>query len=390
MAEEITTAGAQRHRAITRVTLVGALVNLLLSIAKIFGGIVAHSQALIADGIHSLSDLFSDALVVLASRHANRAADADHPYGHGRIETAVTVALGAVLILVAIGIAWDAVGRLFKPEALQTPQALALWVALASVLSKEALYHYTLRVGRKVRSNLVRANAWHHRTDAISSLVVIVGVGGAMAGLPYLDAVAAVIVAVMIAKVGWDLGWRSVRELVDSALEPEEVDAIRRAILRVDGVLALHELRTRRMGSEALVDVHVLVEPYLSVSEGHYVSEAVHWQVVREIDHVSEVMVHIDPEDDMERSPSRHLPSRQRIVASLRGCWSDLPQSEAIERITLHYLDGAIDVEVTLAAQPMEAEASWAALEEELRRKAHDVTAVRRIDLLLRASGAPE
>jgi cation diffusion facilitator family transporter len=338
----------ERYAAARRVTLVGAVVNLLLAGAKVFFGIIGHSQSLVADGVHSLSDLISDGMVLVAAKHGSRDADETHPYGHGRIETVVTVALGALLLLVAGGIMVDAVMRLFRPERLLHPGMLALWVAGISVVSKEALYHYTQAVARRQRSNLLRANAWHHRSDAISSVVVMIGVGGTMAGLPYLDAIAAVGVGLMIAKVGWDLAWHSLRELVDTALDADRVEAIRSSILSVDGVRALHSLRTRRMGQDALADVHILVDPKLSVSEGHHVSETVRSRLINEVEEVQDVLVHIDPEDDEETAPSIDLPSRQAVIARLKEHWRDLPAAKQIERITLHYLDGALSVEVIL------------------------------------------
>lgn len=338
----------ERYRAARQVTVVGAVVNLLLAGAKVFFGIIGHSQSLVADGVHSLSDLVSDGMVLVAAKHGSRDADETHPYGHGRIETVVTVALGALLLLVAGGIMVDAVRRLFSPERLFHPGMLALVVAAISVLAKEALYHYTQRVAKRLRSNLLRANAWHHRSDAISSVVVMIGVGGTMAGLPYLDAIAAVGVALMIAKVGWDLAWHSLRELVDTALDADRVEAIRGSILSVDGVYALHSLRTRRMGQDALADVHILVDPKLSVSEGHHVSETVRNRLINEIEEIQDVLVHIDPEDDEKSAPSIDLPSRHEVIARLKEHWQHLPVVDRIERITLHYLDGALSVEVIL------------------------------------------
>jgi cation diffusion facilitator family transporter len=341
--------GAERLRATRRVTVVGALVNLVLSAAKIAAGVVGHSQALVADGVHSLSDLLTDVMVLVASQHGSREADEEHPYGHGRIETAMTVGLGLVLLAVAVGIGWDAVRRLFHPEALLVPGTVALVAAAASVLAKEALYWYTLAVARRIRSNLLRANAWHHRSDAASSIVVIVGIAGTMAGLPYLDAIAAIGVALMIAKIGWDLAWHSLRELVDTALDAETVEAIREEIARVDGVHSVHQLRTRRMGPDALVDVHVLVAPRLSVSEGHHISESVRFHLVRRFDEVQDVLVHIDPEDDEKAPPSIDLAPRRAILAALSPHWlAALPPGVAPQRIELHYLDGRVHVELYL------------------------------------------
>ena len=338
----------QRYLAARNVTVIGAVVNVILAAGKIVIGVVGGSQSLVADGFHSLSDLLTDVMVIFAAKHASRDADEDHPYGHGRIETAITVALGIVLLLVAAGIVFEAARRLFHPERLTHPDVATLVMAAISVAAKELLYQYTLRVAKRIRSNLLKANAWHHRSDAISSIVVIVGIAGTMAGLPYLDAIAAVIVGLMIAKIAWDLGWHAVHELIDTGLEAERVEAIRKVILSVDGVRELHTLRTRRMGSDALVDVHIQVDPFLSVSEGHHISETVRRRVVGEIDEVQDVLVHIDPEDDEQIALSAHLPSRDEVLARLHGFWQDSPAVASIQRITLHYLDGKLRVQVFL------------------------------------------
>lgn len=355
------TTADERYLQIRKVTLVGSVLDLLLAVAKLVIGFLAHSQALIADGIHSLSDLATDAMVLIAAKHGSRDADESHPYGHGRIETLATVILGIALILVAIGIGWDAVRRLFSPEELWQPGVWALVVAGVSVVSKEWIYHYTMRVAKRLRSDMLKANAWHSRTDAISSIVVMVGVAGTMAGLPYLDAIAAVGVALMIAKIGWELGWNSIHELIDTGLEAQQVEAIRNVIQTVDGVRATHMLRTRRSGGDALVDVHILVDPRLSVSEGHFISETVEKRLVAEVPEVQDVLVHIDPEDDQTCSPCVGLPSRKEILEQLAVFWDKVPGAEKRTRVTLHYLDGQIEAEVAL---PLGAVAS----QEEARR----------------------
>jgi cation diffusion facilitator family transporter len=343
-----------RYREMRRVTVLGAVANLLLSVGKVAAGILGQSQALVADGVHSLSDLLSDALVLLAAKEAAREADAEHPYGHGRFETAATVGVGALLLAVAAGLAWDAGRRLLEPESLLVPGLLALGAALASILVKEGLYQITMVVARRARSRLLKANAWHHRSDAVSSVVVVVGVGGAMAGLPWLDAAAAIVVALMVGKVGWDLGVQALRELVDTALDAERVAAIRDQILAVDGVRDLHLLKTRRMGADALVDVHILLEdPRLSVSEGHQISEAVRARLIDGIDEVAEVMVHIDPEDDEADAPNRALPLRRELTAALGEAWAGVPGADRIQRLDLHYLDGTVHVDVFLPADAM-------------------------------------
>lgn len=329
-----------------RVTLIGAVINLLLALGKIVGGLVAQSQALIADGIHSLSDLVSDGLIWWAAHHAAQEPDAEHPYGHGRFETAATLGLGALLVLVAGGIVLDAAERMFETERLWQPQVAALYIAAISVLSKEALYWYTVIVARRIKSEMLKANAWHHRSDAVSSVVVVVGVGGTLLGYYWLDALAAVVVGLMVAKVGWDLGWGAMQELVDSALEEDKVEEIRDIIKDVDGVRSVHMLRTRRQGHEALADVHVQVEPWLSVSEGHMISMAVEQRIKADVDEITDVTVHIDPEDDEEAPPCAGLPLRDEALGQLRSIWADLDCADRIQRIMLHYLSGRIDVEV--------------------------------------------
>ena len=338
----------QRYRAISHVTIVGAIVDLLLGVAKIIFGITAYSQALIADGIHSLSDLATDGLVLYAAKHGSREADAEHPYGHGRIETLATLGLGIALIATAIGISWDAVRRLFRPELLLSPGVWVLVIAALSIVLKEAIYHYTMHAARRYRSRMLRANAWHSRSDAFSSVIVVVGVAGTMAGLTYLDAIAAVGVALMIAKIGWDLGWQGARELIDTGLDPQRVETIRRTITGVNGVQALHMLRSRRMGSDALVDVHIQVDPTLSVSEGHQISETVRARLIDEIEEVSDVMVHIDPEDDEAAVSTASLPLRDAVRRRLDECFADIEAAKRIDRLTLHYYGGKLRVELLL------------------------------------------
>ena len=346
----------QRYIQVRNITLIGAAIDFLLGIAKLVIGLLAHSQALIADGVHSLSDLATDFLVLFAAKHAHRAADEEHPYGHGRIETLATVALGVALILVAVGIIFDAARRLQDTDLLLQPGWLALLVALLSVIAKEAIYQYTARVARRLRSNMLMANAWHSRTDAISSIVVVIGVAGVMAGYPYLDAVAAIAVALMIAKIGWDLLWKSAQELIDTALDPEEVEAIRQTILAVEGVRDCHMLRTRVSGGDSLVDVHIMVDPLLSVSEGHQIGEAVRLSLVGELEHVTDVTVHIDPEDDETESPSNQLPLRAEVMQQLQQQWDGLGLEEYLDHVVLHYLSGKIHVEVFLQASGDRAE----------------------------------
>lgn len=329
-----------------RVTLVGALVNVMLCVVKVIFGFVAQSHALIVDGIHSLSDLLSDAMVWFASHHAQHGPDEKHPYGHGRFETGATLGLGLLLVLVAVGIVWDSSERLFSPDQLLHPAPIALVVALFSVLANEALYHYTIRAGHRIGSKMLQANAWHHRSDALSSIVVVVGVGGTIAGLPYLDTVAAVVVGVMIARVGWELGWPAFEELMDVGLGQEGLAEVNEIIHSVDGVEAIHMLRTRSIGGGIALDVHVLVESWLSVTEGHMIGQTVMDRLLEQVDEVTDVTVHIDPEDDELGALTKDLPLRQQILNELSRSWSGVPEAANIQRTILHYQDGKIDIDI--------------------------------------------
>jgi len=340
-----------RARAIVRTTAVGAAWNLVLSIVKVVAGWLGHSHALIADGVHSLSDLISDALVWVAGRKASQAPDLRHPYGHGRYETLATLVLGVFLLVVAFGLGWDAIERLFTPERLLQPAPLTLLAAAGSILVKEWLYWYTLGYAKRVRSDMLRANAWHHRSDAISSIVVLIGIGGTLAGLPYLDAVASVVVAVMIAHIAWELGWEAIRELVDTGLDEERIKAIQRIIRDIGGVRDVHMLRTRTHGGQASADVHVLVDPFVSVSEGHAISVLVEQRLKREIDEMTDVTVHIDPEDDAAAPPTMGLPLRAEALARLDRLWQEIPAAATRKRVLLHYLGGHIEVDVFFPLQ---------------------------------------
>ena len=337
-----------RYEAGRRVTLVSIGANLVLTLAQIVIGVIGNSQALVADGMHTLSDLITDFMVLFALKFGRKAADAEHPYGHGRIETAVTMLLGAILTAVAVGITLRAGMRLGAAEAFITPAVATLWVAVVTLFAKEALFHYTMRVAVRYDSNMLRANAWHHRSDAISSLIVVVGIGGSLFGFVYLDSVAAIIVAFMVAKVGVELTWQALRELVDTALAQEDIEAIRRTILTTGGVKALHLLRTRRVGGRALVDVHIIVDERLSVSEGHQISETVRARLMNEIARVADVMVHIDTEEDISGATCLGLPLRDEVLKRLERHFQDIPAARRIERVTLHYIERHIDLELLL------------------------------------------
>ncbi len=336
----------QRKRETNRITLWGVAVNLMLAVIKIVGGVIGQSQALLADGIHSLSDLISDFFVIIAIKLGSREADHDHPYGHRRFETMATVLLGLGLIVVAGGIGWDAIERLLDPTKLLSPTKDTLGIAVVSILANEWLFHYTKRVGEQTRSKLLLANAWHHRSDAFSSVVVVIGIAAVFTGYPMADALAAFLVAIMIAKMGVGLVLESINELVDSALPEEMVRDIRRAIKQTPGVQSIHLIRTRRMGEDAHVDTHIVVDARISVSEGHMIGDAVRDRLKSEFDDVVDVLVHIDPEDDEFKEQDKAPISREQVQQYLDQYFAE--KIHTVDNFRIHYINGMIEVEVVL------------------------------------------
>lgn len=284
----------ERARAAARSTWVSVAVNLVLTCGQIAIGLFARSQALIADGLHSLSDLVSDAVVLVANRHSSKAPDHDHPYGHQRFETGASLVLGLILLGVGFGMAASAIGKLESPEAVPPVHSIALGVALFTLVAKELLFRYLLRVAQRVRSTLLVANAWHARSDAASSLVVAVGIGGNLAGVPLLDPIAALIVGLMVVRMGWQFGWNALSDLMDRGADDAEVAAIRRTLQETPGVAGVHDLRTRKAGDMLLVDAHLEVDAALSVEEGHAIAVHARQRVMRQ-HRVLNLMTHIDP-----------------------------------------------------------------------------------------------
>jgi cation diffusion facilitator family transporter len=364
----------------SKVTYVAALINILLSAIKIGFGIIGQSAALIADGIHSLSDLFSDVFVLIAVKLGSREADADHQYGHRRYETLTTVLLGIGLIVIAGGIAVDVIERILEPEHLFVPEKETLAVAAISILANEWLYHYTKRVAKKTRSKLLLANAWHHRSDAISSIVVLFGIAAVLLGYPYADAIAAVIVALMVAKIGLSLILDSIRELVDTSLPVKAVGEIREAILETDGVEGIHLLRTRKMGEDTLIDAHIVVDPRITVSEGHMIGDKVRDHLIDEFEDVMDVLVHIDPEDDENKHQQRRFLTRQEVTAYLQRNLGEL--SRFIEDIKIHYLDDSVELEVIVAQNTIKQQEQLEQIKRKCASVAKEVDMITKIQVL--------
>lgn len=337
----------QRHSVIKRVTYVGILVNILLSGAQIVSGFFAHSQALIADGIHTLADLLSDFVVLFAAQHAARAADADHPYGHGRFETLTSIFLGIALIAVALGIGYQGTLTIAEPSP-QPIEGYALFFAFLAIISKEFLYRYTIKSAREIKSTLLESNALHHRSDVFSSIIVVAGVGAQLIGAPHMDALAAIIVAVMISLMGIHLVKKSFAELIDTSLDQALLDQIKQHILNTSGVVAVHSLRSRSMGGLGYIDTEIRVNPRLSVSEAHYISLHLEQSVKKTFNEIADITVHIDPVADIDHDSIVKLPPRSELLFSLYSLWESVEGSDKILNIHLHYLSNRIEIDIIL------------------------------------------
>jgi cation diffusion facilitator family transporter len=334
-----------------RLLVLSAIVDLALGLLKIIVGWFANSHALIADGIHSFSDLATDLMVWVLNRIGAEEPDDDHPYGHARFETFGALILGIILILVAGILVYDSVLRLIQIGSISIPTWPAILAAIVSIAAKEWLYRITRQLGDRVKSNLLIANAWHHRSDAVSSVIVLIGVSGAMLGVAWLEMIAAIGVAFMIAIVGWKLTRESVEELVDTALSETYVADIQDATRLADGVRDVHSLRTRRMGSAVILDIHLQVDPTISVSEGHYIGDWVSQQLRRKFQEISDITVHIDAEDDAEGIQEFMPPLRKEVRRALLEAWDGLLGEDEVEKITLHYLKNAINIELFLSTR---------------------------------------
>ena len=264
-----------REKEIYRVTIVGGIVNLILLIIKFIAGFVGHSTAMVADAAHSLSDFVTDIIVILFVRLSSKPADKSHAYGHGKYETLATAIIGFLLLAVGIGILFEGINKIasvINGEVLDAPGIIAFIVAAISIISKELVYRYTVFKGRSLNSQAVIANAWHHRSDAFSSIGALVGIGFAVFGgekWRVLDPIAAIIVSAFIIKVAIKILKDSLSELLEHSLPKRKEDEIREIILSVEGVVAPHNLRTRRIGNSCAIDVHIRMDGNISLNEAH-------------------------------------------------------------------------------------------------------------------------
>ena len=329
-----------------KVTLIGTASNLILSIIKFAGGIIGHSAAMVADATHSVSDLLTDMIVLIMLKVGQKPKDEDHPYGHGKAETLGTTVVGFIIISVGIGLAYEA-WEMIQSGISRIPEPLAAGTALISIFIKEWLFRYTRSVGEKSNNSLLLANAWHHRSDAISSIAALVGIIGAMLGFPALDPIAATMVAFMIMKVGYELTLGGFRDLMDTALDEKDTQSIQVAIDDVSGVLKSHDLRTRKIGGEILMDVHIQVDSDLTVTEGHEVAERVRRKLIKNYPNTQDVLVHVDGYDDSEVESIYNI-SRDDVEFLLTSILANTDGKLKKTQLRIHHLKGKNIVELYL------------------------------------------
>ena len=336
-----------------RVTWLGLFANLILAIAKGFIGTIAHSSALIADAGHSVSDLLSDSITLWAVHMAGVPKDKNHPYGHGKFETVGTFIVAIFLLLTGVGVAWHVLNKIDTPD---VPGTAALWMAAIAICFKEALFHVTRMVGRRSGSRVLLANAWHHRSDAISSVAALIGIGGAQWGIPLMDPIAGVLVAGLIIKTGIDIGYESIRELTDETVEEEVISELGHILAEIDGVDHFHEMRARRMGPQLLVDLHIEVDSMMSISAAHQVAERVRLRILDELPAVNEVLVHVDAEDDFVESKGGIEETKDivlmrpqtEIESDVKKILTEIPEIQGITHIYCHYLNQELTVQVNI------------------------------------------
>lgn len=287
-----------------RVSVLTIAANLILSAFKLTAGILAGSGAMISDAIHSASDVFSTIIVMLGIKASNKQADKNHPYGHERIECVAAVILALVLAATGIGIGIDGINKIVAGAngELAAPGVLALVAAIVSILVKEGMYHYTKHYAKKLDSEAMMADAWHHRSDAMSSVGSLIGIGGAMLGVPVLDPVACVVICLFILKAAFDIAKDALNKMIDTACDEKTVNEMKAAITSVEGVLRLDDIKTRLFGDKIYVDVEICCHGDMPLKQAHAIAEKVHKTLEKTFPNVKHCTVHVNPDDEDEKN----------------------------------------------------------------------------------------
>lgn len=301
MNEEVSTESEFRKVA-NRVSFITIAGNVMLSVVKLLAGIIAHSSAMISDAIHSASDVFSTFVVIIGIKLSSKKADREHPYGHERLECVAAIILAMVLFITGLGIGVDAFKNIVqgKYNDLQTPGMLALVAAIVSIVSKEGMYWYTRFYAKKIDSSALMANAWHHRSDAFSSIGALIGICGARLGFPVMDSVASLVIFVFIVKAAYDIFKDALDKMVDHSCDEETEKQISECVMRNEQVLGIDLLQTRMFGNKIYVDIEIGLPSYYTLEQSHGIAEAVHQEIEHNFPKVKHIMVHVNPADETE------------------------------------------------------------------------------------------
>lgn len=339
-----------------RVTWWGLGANVSLTGLKYGAGILSGSSALIADAAHSLSDLISDFVTLFVVQYARVPADEDHPYGHGRFEALGSLAVSGILIGTAGGAGWNALSTLLEcwnSGAVENAilasgyGSVAIFACAASLITKEALYHATARVGRSINSQTLIANAWHHRSDALSSVAALVGVGGCLAGMPLLDPVSGLLVSGLVAKTGVEIGLDSAREVTEMVQEDDDtLERVKRAADATEGVMGVSKMRSRKMGPYSLVDLHVDVAAHITVSAAHHVAERLRHKIISSERHISEVLVHVEPHQEQEIDVE--MSGHDEVERQVRDVLAEVPGIRGVAHVIIHYASMGLSIKVDI------------------------------------------
>ncbi len=365
-----------------KITLIGAGANLFLVIIKFIGGTLGRSTALLADAFHSLSDLLNDGIVLFTHHIGRMPKDENHPYGHGKAETIGATLIGVAILIVSFHIAEDVLEVILSDQRI-TPNWATTLVALASIACKETLFRYTRKIGKQVGSPALIANAFDHRSDALSSFATLIGILGALAGFPIFDPLAGGVVALMIARTGLEVLKHALSELMETSLDRDTLDTIESIILETPGVIHAHEIRTRKIGGKVMIDLHIMVSPKISVTEGHNIGEHVRHRLKEAVDKVEDILVHVDPEDD--RYKERLYPTRRKELEQLIR--PIIEQTPGIRnhphQIRIHYFKEEVQVEIIVHLEPGQSLEHTPSIIAELKNKISELDPIHEVKVLL-------
>jgi cation diffusion facilitator family transporter len=366
-------------RAGSQVVLVGAAINLLLSLIKGIAGFMTGSVALISDAGHSLGDLITDVIAWFSLRLSRQPRDENHPYGHGKFETMGTLSVAFFLVATGVFLLGESIDAILNPT---DTGAWALAAAVISVALNEWLYHYSMRVARKIRSRVLEANAWHHRTDSLTSVVAFAGIGLNLLGLPAWEGWMAALISCFVVWIGVSLGYQAVQELLDRSVGPELIGKLEQSLWRIDGVVDSHELRARRMGGDVLVDLHVQVPPDITVSHGHQIAEQVRSQLLAADPAVTEVLVHIDPEaDDKYETPQvQDVDDPENLVRTLVA---GVEWVQSVSNVLCHFISGRLEIQLHIEVEPTLRVLEASAIASQVRKALEGQADIHKVDVHL-------